>query len=140
MKLKTSVLQLKELQIEKFEIEENIHGINKFILNADFTPIESSKGDEKYRGFRFKLTVNYRVKNPALKSRIELAVLFDIDKNLTEKEQVRLILYNGLSIIYGMMRGMIFQACSILPPDMKALPSINLVDFIDFKLKHLEED
>lgn len=142
MKLKTSILQLKKLQVEQFKLEENINGINKFILDADFVPVESAEGDnnEKYRGFHFTLKVNDRAKNPALKSKIEIAVLFDVDKNLPEEKQVNFILYNGLAILYGIIRGMIFQACSILPPNMRLLPSVNLADFINFKLQELTED
>jgi len=138
MKLKISTaLRLKKIQVKKFKLEENIEGNNKFILAADFYPIEliDRTNDEKYRGIKFILKVNDKAKNSALKCTMEIVAIFDIDKNLSEEKQVTFMLYNGLSILYGIARGMIFQACSILPPNMKMIPTVNIDDLIKSKLK-----
>ena len=143
MKLNTStILQLKEIQVEHFKLEENINGVNKFILDADFLPIEftARDGKKQYRGISFILKVNHRTKNPALKAEIKIVAAFDVDKNLSEEEQVKFILYNGLSILYGIIRGMIFQACSILPPSMRLLPTVNIIDFIKSRLQKLKDE
>jgi hypothetical protein len=140
MKLKTSrFLQLRDFKIERFKVEENINGAKKFVLNADFVPIETKDKEKKQRGFIFELKVNERVKGAALKAEIKLALLFETDENLTEDKQTMLILNNGLSIAYGMARGMIFQACSVLPPNAKLLPSVNIKEFIKDKVKMQRE-
>ncbi len=143
MKLETSAtLQLKKIQVEKFKLEEDIKGNNKFILAADFDPIElvDSNNNEKYRGFHFTLKVNDKAKNSALKCRIEITAIFDVDKNLSKEEQVKFVLYNGLSILYGITRGMVFQACSILPPNRRMLPTVNIVKLIESKMKKLKKE
>ncbi len=84
-----------------------------------------------YKGLEFKLDVNKGTKNAALKAHVEILALFDaIDKELSEEDKTKLILYNGLSIIYGIIRGMIYQACSTLPPDYRVLPAVNIKDFV----------
>jgi len=143
MKLSTStILQLKEIQVEHFKLEENINGTNKFILDADFWPIEftARDGKKQYKGISFTLRVNYRTKNPALKAEVKIAAAFDVDKDLSEEKQVKFILYNGLSILYGIIRGMIFQACSILPPSMRLLPTVNIADFVKSRLQELKHE
>ncbi len=138
MKLEISTaLQLKKIQVEKFKLEEDIKGSNKFILAADFDPIElvNSKNDEKYSGLHFTLKVNDKSKNSALKCRIEITGIFDVDKNLSKEKQVEFVLHNGLSILYGITRGMVFQACSVLPPNMRMLPTVNIAKLIELKMK-----
>ena len=140
MKLEISTtLQLKEIQIKRFSLEENIDGINKFLLDADFLPVVvEGKDGKSYKGINFTLKINYKAKKPALKADIEILALFEINKNLKEEEQAMYILYNGLSILYGIVRGMIFQACSVLPPFMRLLPTVNIAEFIQVRLKKTE--
>jgi len=143
MKLKLStILQLKKVQVEYFKLEENIEGINKFLLDADFLPIkvEGERNEGSYKGITFTLKVNHRTKNPALKAEIRVHALFDVDRKLNEEEQIKYILYNGLSIIYGIVRGMIFQACSVLPVSMRLLPTVDIANFIQLKLEELYKE
>jgi len=142
MKLEiSSVLQLKKIQINRFKIEENIEGINKIRLYSDFDLIvwsEKDDSDKQNKGIHFVLKVNEKVKNPALKCLIDLIVLFSIDKNISEDQQIKFILYNGLSIVYGIVRGMVYQACSILPPSMRMLPTVDLNRLIKLKLEEIK--
>ena len=132
MKLTESpILRLKTIKVLNFKIEENIKGENKFNLNGDFEGIVHRSKDKTYKGLEFKLDVNKGTKNAAIKAHLEILALFDIvNKELSEEEEAKFLLYNGLSIIYGIVRGMIYQACSVLPPDYRILPTVNMKDFI----------
>ncbi len=136
MKLKTaSLLQLKEIQLKKFKIEENIDGLNRFILDADFTPFEITIKNRIYKGIDFTLKINSKAKKPALKAEINMLAIFEIDENLDKRKQIKILLYNGLSILYGIARGMIFQGCSILPSDYRLLPTVNIAEFVKKKME-----
>ena len=142
MKLNTSmILQLKAFHVEHFKIEENVNGISKFMLDADFSPIKAVKklDGSQHKGIIFTLKVNRRVKNPALRVEAKITAVFDIDKSIPEERQVRLMLYNGLSILYGIIRGMVFQSCSILPPSMRLLPTVNVEEFVKMKLQQRQK-
>ncbi|SNZ06990.1 hypothetical protein SAMN06265182_0868 [Persephonella hydrogeniphila] len=131
MKAKFSQLQLKDIQIKKIILEENLQGQNRFNINIDFDPvlIETEKG--KFDGLLVKIKINDRARNVKLKVSTEILALFEFSKDLNEEKKARMLLYNGLSIIYGFLRGMIFQKCSYLPPKDRIIPSINLADLIE---------
>ncbi len=131
----SKILQLKTVEVATFKIEENIKGVKKFNLNGDFDLIVSSQNDKAYKGLKFKLNLNNKSQNAAIKAKVEIIALFDVDRSLPEKEQDKYILYNGLSIIYGIVRGMIYQACSIVPPEFRLLPSVNIKEFVKDKIK-----
>ena len=131
----SKILQLKTVEVATFKIEENIKGVKKFNLNGDFDLIVSSQNDKAYKGLKFKLNLNNKSQNAAIKAKVEIIALFDVDRSLSEKEQDKYILYNGLSIIYGIVRGMIFQACSVVPPEFRLLPSVNIKEFVIEKIK-----
>ena len=131
----SKILQLKTVEVATFKIEENIKGVKKFNLNGDFDLIVSSQNDKAYKGLKFKLNLNNKSQNAAIKAKVEIIALFDVDRSLSEKEQDKYILYNGLSIIYGIVRGMIFQACSAVPPEFRLLPSVNIKEFVIEKIK-----
>ena len=132
MKLtESSILQLKAIKVLNFRIEENIKGKKKFNLDGDFEVVGYKLENDVYKGIEFKLDINKGSKNAALKAHIEILTLFDVvDKEMSEEDKTRFILYNGLSIVYGIIRGMIYQACSTLPPDYRVLPAVNIKDFI----------
>ncbi|WP_025209563.1 hypothetical protein [Hippea sp. KM1] len=132
MKLtESSILQLKAIKVLNFRIEENIKGKKKFNLDGDFEVVGYKLENDVYKGIEFKLDINKGSKNAALKAHIEILALFNVvDKEMSEKDKTRFMLYNGLSIVYGIIRGMIYQACSALPPDYRVLPAVNIKDFI----------
>jgi len=139
MKAKLSPLQLKDIQIEKFNLEENIKGEKKFNIDIDFEPVKVSIDDEEYDGLIVFLKINNRNRKVRLKVGTEVLAIFEFNKSLSEEKKAQLLLYNGLSIIYGFLRGLIFQKCSYLKPTDRLLPSINLLDLIEEKIESKKE-
>ncbi len=135
MKAKLSPLQLKDIQIEKFSLEENIKGEKKFNIDIDFEPVKVSIDDEEYDGLVVFLKINDRNRKVRLKVDTEVLAVFEFDEGLSEEKRAQLLLYNGLSITYGFLRGLIFQKCSYLKPTDRLLPSINLLEIIEKKIE-----
>ena len=135
MKAKLSPLQLKDIQIIRLNIDENIKGEKKFNIDIDFEPVKVNIDEKEYEGLIFYLKVNNRSRKVRLKVDTEALAIFEFEKGLSPEKKAQLLLYNGLSIIYGFLRGLIFQKCSYLRPEDRLLPSINLLDIIDKKLK-----
>jgi len=131
MKAKFSQLQLKDIQIKEFYIEENIKGQNRFNINIDFDPVLIETDKEKFDGLLVKIKINDRARNVKLKVKTEVLAIFEFSDGLSEEKKARMLLYNGLSIVYGFLRGLIFQKCSYLPPKDRILPSINLAELIE---------
>ena len=135
MKAKLSSLQLKDIQIIKLSIEENIKGEKKFNIDIDFEPVKVGIGEKNYDGLVVILKVNNRNRKVRLKVDTEVLLVFEFEEGLSEKKKAQLLLYNGLSIAYGFLRGLIFQKCSYLKPDDRLLPSINLLEIIEKKIE-----
>ncbi|WP_029523419.1 hypothetical protein [Persephonella sp. KM09-Lau-8] len=135
MKAKLSPLQLKDIQIIRLNLDENIKGEKKFNIDVDFEPVKVNIDEKEYEGLIFHLKVNNRSRKVRLKVDTEALAIFEFEKGLPPEKKAQLLLYNGLSIIYGFLRGLIFQKCSYLRPEDRLLPSINLLDIIDKKLK-----
>jgi preprotein translocase subunit SecB len=135
MKATLSPLQLKDIQIFKFKLEENIEGLNNFSIDIDFKPVLVDVDEEKLNGLLVEIKINNKARNTKLKLETKLLAVFEIDKNLDDERKARLLIYNGLSIVYGFIRGMVFQKCSYLSPQYRILPSINLADLIEKTIK-----
>ncbi|WP_297454930.1 hypothetical protein [Persephonella sp.] len=135
MKAKLSPLQLKDIQIIRLNLDENIKGEKKFNIDIDFEPVKVNIDEKEYEGLIFYLKVNNRNRKVRLKVDTEVLAIFEFEEGLPPEKKAQLLLYNGLSIIYGFLRGLIFQKCSYLRPEDRLLPSINLLDIIDKKLK-----
>ncbi len=140
MKAKLSPLQLKDIQITKLNVEENIKGEKKFNIDIDFEPVKVNINEKKYDGLVVFLKVNNRNRKVRLKVDTEILAVFEFDEGLSKEKKARLLFYNGLSIIYGFLRGLIFQKCSYLKPTDRLLPSINLLDIIERKIKSKNKD
>lgn len=134
MKAELSPLQLKDIQIIKFSIEENIKGEKKFNIDIDFEPVKVNFDEKEYDGLLVFLKVNNRNREVKLKVDTKVLAVFEFNKDLPDEKKARLLLFNGLSIIYGFLRGLIFQKCSYLNPTDRLLPSINLLEIIESKL------
>lgn len=136
MKAKFSPLQVKEVVIKRCRVEENLSGVHKQIVDLDF-----QAGTAERDGYILILTLNFNknAKNPMLKAEVEAHFLFQVDPDLSEEEKAKLLVYNGLAIAYGMIRGMIFQRCCMLPPKFRILPSVNLIPLIEAKIKEKAE-
>jgi len=135
MKAKLSPLQLKDIQITKLNVEENIKGEKKFNIDIDFEPVKVNIDEKEYDGLVVFLKVNNRNRKVRLKVDTEVLAVFEFDEGLSKEKKAQLLLYNGLSIIYGFLRGLIFQKCSYLKPTDRLLPSVNLLEIIDKKIE-----
>ncbi len=141
MKLKISnLLQLRDIKVNHFKLEENINGIKKFILDADFTPFEINKDGESIKALDFILKVNAKAKNPTLKAELKLFATFDISDKFEDYKQIEILLYNGLSILYGIARGMILQGGSILSPQNRLLPAVDIAKLVKDKMEKINDE
>jgi len=131
MKTKFSQLQLKDIHIKNFKLEENLDGQNRFNINIDFEPVLIKIEDRELDGLLVNIKINDRARKVKLKVEAEILAVFEFTTNVDEEKKARMLLYNGLSIIYGFIRGVIFQKCSYLPPSDRILPSINLAQLIE---------
>ncbi len=131
MKAKFSQLQLKDIHIKNFKLEENLEGQNRFNINIDFEPVLIKIEGKELNGLLVNIKINDRARKVKLKVEAEILAVFEFTTNIDEEKKARMLLYNGLSIIYGFIRGVIFQKCSYLPPNDRILPSINLAQLIE---------
>ncbi|TCK05209.1 hypothetical protein [Phorcysia thermohydrogeniphila] len=136
MKAMLSPLQVKDVRFKKLKLEENPQGIKKDILDIDF---EIGVAENGWYAILFKLKYNLRAKNPLIKADLEVVVFFEIDKGVPEDKKEKLLLINGLVITYGLIRGVIYQMCSVIPPSQRILPSVNFLPLIKEKLKKEDE-
>jgi hypothetical protein len=135
MKVKFSQLQLKDIQIKKFNLEENTEGQHIFNINMDFEPLLLKLGEHNLDGLLVKIKINDRTRNVKLKVKTELLAVFEFSTDLSKEKKANMLLYNGLAVVYGFLRGLVFQKCSYLPPKDRILPNVNLVDLIKEKLE-----
>ncbi len=135
MKAQLSQLQLKDIQIKNFKLEENIQGQNRFNINIDFDPVIIETENNKFDGLLVDIKINDRARNVKLKVKTQLLAVFEFTEKLEEEKKARMLLYNGLSIVYGFVRGLIFQKCSYLSPQDRIIPSINLAQLIEDTIK-----
>ncbi len=131
MKAQLSQLQLKDIQIKNFKLEENLEGQSRFNINIDFDPVLIGTEDKEFDGLLVNIKINNRARKVKLKVETEILAVFEFTDDLDEEKKARMLLYNGLSIIYGFVRGLIFQKCSYLPPQDRVIPSINLAKLIE---------
>ena len=136
MKAKLSPLQVKHVIIRKCKIEENVEGTPKQNLALDF---DAGITEDGMYILTIKLNFNKSSREPMLKVEAEADFLFSIDPGLPEDQKIKLLVYNGLAIAYGMLRGIVFQKCCMLPPDFRILPGVNLLPLIEEKLKQEDE-
>ncbi len=131
MKVKFSQLQLEDIQIKNFSLEENLEGQNRFKIDIDFDPVIVETDNGKFDGLLVHIRINDRARNVKLKAKAEILAIFKFTEELDEEKKARLLLYNGLSIVYGFVRGIIFQKCSYLPPKDRIIPSVNIAQLIE---------
>lgn len=125
-------LQLKFFQLLSTELKETPENKDSNIsIDFDFMPIEGSVNGEKLKGFKVSLKINSRKKNTKLAGNIEAIGFFDID---LEKEKPNILFNNGLSIICGLLRGIIFEKATILNLHEKLLPTVDLTEIIKKKI------
>ncbi|MBK3332928.1 hypothetical protein GWK41_07590 [Persephonella atlantica] len=131
MKVKFSQLQLEDIQIKNFSLEENLEGQNRFKIDIDFDPVIVETDNGKFDGLLVHIRINDRARNVKLKAKAEILAIFKFTEELDEEKKARLLLYNGLSIVYGFVRGIIFQKCSYLLPKDRIIPSVNIAQLIE---------
>ncbi|WP_456400468.1 hypothetical protein [Persephonella sp.] len=136
MKAQLSQLQLRDIQIKNFKLEENLEGQSRFNINIDFDPVLIGAEDKELDGLLVNIKINDRARKVKLKVETEILAVFELTDDLDEEKKARMLLYNGLSIVYGFVRGLIFQKCSYLLPQDRIIPSINLAQLIEDTIRN----
>jgi len=131
MKAQLSQLQLRDIQIKNFKLEENLEGQSRFNINIDFDPVLIGTEDKEFDGLLVNIKINDRARRVKLKAETEILAVFEFTDDIDEEKKARMLLYNGLSIVYGFVRGLIFQKCSYLTPQDRIIPSVNLAQLIE---------
>jgi preprotein translocase subunit SecB len=131
MKATLSPLQVKEFFFKKLKLEENPEGKERNNLYVDFNFVKASNG---LLGVELTVKFNPRSKDALIKFESESITLFEIDQKLPEKQREKLLVINGLVISYGLIRGVVYQMCSVIPPSQRLLPSVNFKPLIEKKL------
>lgn len=133
---KSTILQLEVFEVTKCELKENLEGSsNDISLDFDFNLIQGQIKNEVLSGFHVFLKINPGKKNVKLSGKLQANGLFKInsDELSEEGQRNRFLLNNGLSIIYGIFRGIIYEKASNLEPWNRLLPTINLIEIIKEK-------
>ena len=112
----------------------------KFNIDIDFEPVKVNIDEKEYDGLVVFLKINNRNRKVRLKVDTEVLAVFELDKGLSKEKKAQLLLYNGLSMVYGFLRGLIFQKCSYLEPTDRLLPTINLLEIIEKKIESKNRD
>jgi uncharacterized protein YqkB len=87
MKAKFSQLQLKDIQIKEFSLEENLQGQNRFNINIDFNPVLIETDKEKFDGLLVKIKINDRARNVKLKVNTEILAIFEFSENISKEKK-----------------------------------------------------
>ena len=132
MRATLSPLQVKAFFFEKLKLEENPRGTVKHNLDIDFNVIEDESGTP---GIQLFVKYNTKAKNPIIRLDVEAISLFEIEKSLPEMQRKKLLFINGLVITYGLVRGVVYQMCSVIPPSQRLLPSIDFTPLLKEKAK-----
>jgi len=134
------LLQLAHFETIKSELSEfSYNTVDIIDINLDFDLISLDINGKILPGIEFKVDINKHKKNRKLKGHLECTGAFSFPDNKDESEQTKILLFNGLSIMYGMIRGIVFEKASSLPPYERLLPTINLVNDIKRKLEEAKK-
>jgi len=130
MRVPLSPLQVKNVFFETLKVEENPSGEKKDNLDIDFNYAKTESGDY---AVEFELKYNLRAKNPLIRAHIKAIVVFSLDEKLPEDTAMKLLTINAPVITYGLIRGIIFQMCSFIPPYQRIIPAVNFLELIKSK-------
>ena len=137
---RSSLLQLEKVWINEIELKENPRGVSSDIrVNMDFEPMLAKVGGKELKAIQIEVDINKNVKNPKIRGRIRITGAFSLGEEAGENEGERIqnLLAAGLNILYGMVRGMVFQRVSSVDPAYRVLPVIDLRDLISRKASEL---
>lgn len=137
---KSSLLQLEKVWINEIELKENPKGASLDIrVDMDFEPMLAKVGGKELKAIQIKVDINRNVKNPKIRGRLRITGAFSLGEEAgeSEEERIRNLVVAGLNILYGMVRGMVFQRVSSVDPAYRVLPVIDLRDLINRKASEL---
>ncbi|WP_022850954.1 hypothetical protein [Limisalsivibrio acetivorans] len=120
-----------------FNVRSENVGIN---VDVDYSVISREVNDEIEHGLEVRLVINGDKETGHVKGRIVCAGFFDVDEDLEEDEQKKYLILSGLSIIYGLLRGIVYERLSAFPPDMRLLPAVNIRNLVKEKIESRKKD
>jgi preprotein translocase subunit SecB len=138
MKVQLSPLQLKNILIEKERIEvypkfcnskEKIQHI--ISINIDFGKV-LIENDNYFDAILFELEINKNKRKVPFKIYIKCVAVFEVNINDEQKKEKFLVI-NGSVMIYGFLRGYLYEKLGILPSECRIIPSINLLNLLQQK-------
>jgi preprotein translocase subunit SecB len=142
MKVQLSPLQLKNFFIkhEKIEIYSEFCKTEKNFQHTMSIDIDFGKAlieNNNFDAILFKLEINKNKKKTPFKISIECIAVFEINIS-DEQQKEKFLIINGSVMVYGFLRGYLFGKLSVLPPECRIIPSINLLKLLQQKFS-LEE-
>lgn len=135
-----ALLNIENYFIEKFSFDTNItfkKDIENFIMdfNIDFDVKRNDVLSNRYLIF-MKLSIKSKKgKFATVPYNITISIngYFCFDNNVDEETQNRMIYSNGLSILYGVVRGIISQYTSTSEFGKFVIPSVNFIEILKNK-------
>lgn len=139
-----ALLELDQYYIDEFSLEVNPSypptEEQEIDLDIDF---EIGRADDGLPHFEVKLIIDVnaseeRFRSCAYRIRLLVSGYFHFSEGTDEGQINRLILPNGLSILYGIARNTISQSTGVSRFGRFLLPSVNLIEVIKDKAKRDE--
>ena len=142
MEATKSPLQLRLVDIPVFKLHYRIDKIKDFekfkadySVDLDFDVLETDKGEDELYMLRLRVWVNKNKRNAYFKIEMQIQGVFEFIEKLGEEKRTRLLIFNGFSMLYSFVRGYIYAKLDGIPPDLRVLPTINLLKTLKKKLE-----
>ncbi len=125
-------MQLDYFEVIHSELSEKLEGKGDDLkVGLEFQPLRSEDDGDEQLGLKVCLDINKRRRDVKLKGSFEATAIFSFTNSLEPQTKFRMLLYNGLAIVYGLFRGIVFQKASSIPPNLRLLPALNIVKLVD---------
>jgi len=142
MKVKKSVLQLKAVKINELHIDWNLQkealkNVNpeEYTVDIDFNIFGVKESEDAFI-IELVVKINHsRKKNFPFRATLMLSSVFTFTEPVEESKKPRYLLYNGLSILYSFIRGYLFAKLDLLLPNHRIIPTVDLLELIQKKMK-----
>ena len=144
LKMSIASLQLQDFQLLRVLVEaneplENIVYQDNFVITVGFDILASK--DENYFKVPMKYKAVSRNKKTCRIKKIDINITgyFSIKEGTSEEEKRKLIPLCCISILYGIIRGLVINITSSCPGGHVLLPALNFNDVLQDHIKKLNE-